>query len=107
MYSKAKVSTQEEEVTHKVQKYCKENGFFLTKIRLVVAYKLYELDRYETPVSLWLQLKKENHTVSLGSIYLCLKFLTDAGVASVRKVTDRQLEYKIQPNLKLDILPEL
>jgi Fe2+ or Zn2+ uptake regulation protein len=103
----ANASILEKEITHKIQKYCKENGFFLTKIRLVVARKLYELGRYETPVSLWLQLKKGNHSISLGSVYLCLKFLTDAGVADVRKVTDRQLEYRIQPDLKLDILPEI
>jgi len=85
-----------ENIVERMIRYYQEKGMAFTNNRLLVAAKLWELDEYVDAVDLWILLKEEQCSISIGCVYLNLKLMVKLGLAYVKK-EDRQFLFRINP----------
>ncbi|WP_437919335.1 transcriptional repressor [Sphingobacterium sp. LRF_L2] len=81
---------------HQLQTYCLSRRMKYSERRLIIAFKLAEINRKVEAEELWILLKKDGYTISIASVYLNLSVLVDAGVCISERLTQRQALYALR-----------
>ncbi|MVM33941.1 Fur family transcriptional regulator [Spirosoma sp. HMF4905] len=87
----------DQELVDKIRDYARQNGFRPAKKREVVALSLSQFEHGIDGDSLWSFLRNEHPSISRGTVYSSLKWLTESGIITRKVRDDRVYIFSLQP----------